>query len=635
MNKHEHCAPYEGKFDFSFFVLCMRFGISVLCSFPLVLGMFYSLPFLWQLGLASAVQIVGGWPFYAGAYKGLRMRSANMDTLVALGTTAAYLYSLIVVLFSVPRAIYFETSALLITFILCGKLLESLATRRAHQEMRALLHLQPRKARIKKGEQFTEVDADTVSEGEIFAVRPGERVPFDGIVEKGESHLDEAMLTGESASVRKRMGSAIFAGTINQEGLLEAKATKVGTATVLGHIVRIVQEAQSSKAPVQRLADRVTAIFVPIVLLISSLTFLIWWFVEGNIVEGIVNAVAVLIIACPCALGLATPIVIVVACGRGAKEGILIKDAAALEKAQKMKTLLVDKTGTITEGSLSVEQVVFADQKGQQIAASLAQHSDHPASKAIAQAVKEKLPVDELKAYPGKGLQGKVGGKVYFLGSPSWLEDLSIDCVEFKAAWNVNARLVALADEKRCLGYFSFADKIKEGAKEAINTLRRQGIRCVLVSGDRKAITASVALQLSFEHFEAEVLPADKAALVASYKKQGDIVGMVGDGINDAPALAASDVGFAIGSGTDVAMETASVILMRSSLTGVVDALALAKAAFGKMRQNLFFAFGYNILGIPLAAAGFLHPVIAAAAMALSSVSVVFNALSLKGKSAP
>ncbi|HKY99999.1 MAG TPA: heavy metal translocating P-type ATPase [Rhabdochlamydiaceae bacterium] len=629
----------EPKFSRLFLLLVARFFVSLLCSLPLIVTMFFAISVPLQIGLATVVQLFGGWPFYKGTLLGLRNKAANMDTLVALGTSTAYLYSLFVVLLNVPRSIYFETGAVLITFILLGKILEMGAKKRAYQGMKSLLMLQPKLVRVKKGDKIEEIDAGMVSGGDVFLVRPGERIPVDGVVIKGDSHVNEAMLTGESVPVHKAVDLEIFAGTVNLESLLEAKAIRVGTETVLSHIIRTVQQAQASKAPIQRLADKVTSIFVPIVLGVSLLTFFIWWAFGSNPVEGLVNAVAVLVIACPCALGLATPTVIMVACARGAKEGILIKDAAVLEIAQKIKTLLIDKTGTVTEGAISVQEVVISkngsSESAVQMAGSLAQNSDHPASKAISRHYKEKnialFQVEEFTAYPGKGVTGKIKGERYYLGSPLFLESARVDSTEFLPVWEkLGSMIVAFGNSARCLGFFVLVDQIKPGSRAVIARLHKKGIECVLISGDRKRVTSEVAASLGFDRYEAEVLPTHKSDVVEAYKKQGRITGMVGDGINDAPALAVADIGFAVGGGTDVALEAASVVLMRPSLEGVFDAIVLAGQTFRKIKQNLIFAFGYNILGIPLAAAGFLHPIIAGAAMALSSISVVLNSLLLQ-----
>jgi len=629
----------EGKkIDWLFFQTLIAFVLSI----PFLLHMFGApLPAVWQVWLATVVQFGAGYTFYLGTWYGLRSFSANMDTLVALGTTAAYGLSLWTIASEQGEHLYFETSVFLIFFILLGRYLEKRAKNRANKGMRALLQLQPKTATIKEDGKRVEVPIEKVPLQSIVMIKPGERVPVDGVVLSGESFIDEAILTGESIPVHKQEGNQVFAGTVNQEGLLEVRARSVGPETALGHIIRLVEQAQSSKAPIQRVADRVTAYFVPAVLLVALMTLLAWTIITYQFSEGIINAVSVLVIACPCALGLATPTAIMVACGRGAKEGILIKDAAVLEKAQKITQVILDKTGTVTEGKLQVLQSALAigsdQEQFDQIAAGMVCYSNHPASQAIS-AFFSKLDVKPLyienyTAYPGKGIGGKVNGEDHYLGSINFMEALKIDVSEFEGRWKQETGMVvALANSKQCLGYFVLADQLKTGSKEAVKSMKRKGISVFLISGDRKQITESIAKELDVDGYEAEVLPSHKAAAVEKHKSKSDVVAMVGDGVNDAPALAAADIGFAIGGGTDVALESATVVLMRSDLKGILDTIELAEQTFKKIRQNLFFAFGYNILGIPLAAFGFLHPLIAGIAMALSSISVVTNSLLLQRK---
>ncbi len=680
---HEHA-------DHSFKTLVIQTVCAFVFTLPLILHMVgIHVPIWWQVILATLVQFGCGYPFYYGTWHGLKRLSANMDTLVALGTTAAYGYSLYSAFTPGPHHLYFETSALLISFILLGKILEMKARRRAGQGMEALMKLQPKTARILIHNQIQEVPIEQISKNAIFLVGPGERIPVDGIVTEGTTHVNEAMLTGESAPVEKHVGDSIFAGTVNQEAMLKGKATNVGAETALGHVVRMVEQAQSSKAPIQRVADRVTAIFVPVVLLIALMTFLGWIAFGVDASKGLINAVAVLIIACPCALGLATPTVIMVATGKAAKEGILIKDAEVLEMAQNIKTILLDKTGTVTEGALNVLQSESNDEEFFSLALGLASLSDHPASKAIAGYLKKNIyraqegfvnldsarqstieargPNDEaivktmaeeedrlgkaraspnslnltergispkemtqFTAFPGKGISGSNQGKIYYLGSPAFLTAMKIDA---SALTDKGGIIVALADEKECLGYFILADRIRRGAKEAVKQLHRMGMKVVLLTGDRKVIAERVAKEIGADGFEGEILPEHKAEHVERLKQKGEVTAMVGDGINDAPALAKADIGIAIGAGTDVALESASVILTKSELIDVAKTVVLARMAFKKIRQNLFFAFGYNCLAIPAAALGFLNPVIAGIAMALSSISVVTNSLLLSRQS--
>ncbi len=591
---------------------------------------------LWlQIALASAVQFGPGFPFYVGTWNGLKQLSANMDTLVCLGTSAAYGYSLYFALMGNKGHLYFETSALLISFILLGRLLEARAKRRANAGMTALFKLQPKTARVyqERGD-YADVPIAQMLRGALFLVRPGERVPVDATVTEGSSHVDEGMLTGESLPVKKEKGSSIYAGTLNQEGALYARAEKLGEETALGQIIRMVEEAQSSKAPIERVADRVTAVFVPLVLGIALLTFFIWWLIAGNPGEGLKNAVAVLVIACPCALGLATPTVIMVATGKAALGNILIKNAEVLETAQNIDVILLDKTGTVTEGKLSVQEMESVDSASLAIAYQLASHSEHPISKAIAAhlQVQSSSPIDmeHFTALAGKGMRASRGNTSYYLGSLAFIKSMQIDTSAFEIKISQSSGTLALlTDENRCLAYFVLADSLKKDAKAAVADFHRLGMKVYLLSGDRSSTAKSIAEELGVDGFRAELLPEEKVAFIREMK--GSVIAMVGDGINDAPALALADVSFAIGAGTDVAMESASVILMGSELSGVGDTVRLARNTFQKIRQNLFFACAYNCLGIPIAAIGLLNPIIAGVAMALSSISVVTNALLLKG----
>lgn len=582
-----------------------------------------------QMVLATVVQFGAGYSFYLGSYKSLRSGTTNMDVLVALGTSAAYFYSLAAATFHFSSHYYFETSAVLIALILLGRFFEHRSKTSAQSGMKALLKMEAKSARIKKEGVIEEVSINLVSRGDIVVVRPGESVPVDGEVVSGSSHLDESMLTGESIPARKEKGSMAFAGTMNMDGSLEIKATRLGKETSLGNIIRLVEEAQGSKAPIQKLADKISGIFVPIVLGIALLTFLIWGFGFQNWTEGLVSGIAVLVIACPCALGLAVPTVIMVACAAGAKEGVLIKDVEGLERAAKVDTLVVDKTGTVTEGKLSVSSIhsMLSDDAFLIKAATLSRHSNHPISEAVT-AHAGNLPLEDVKDFKnhsGKGLSGKG----LLLGSPKFLESegVSLEGFSLKSEKDV---VVAVAEGKKCIGYVTLSDQIKKDSKKAVEELHTLGKKIYLLSGDRKPVVEAVSKALSLDGFYAEVLPEDKAKVIEGFQKKKKIVGMVGDGINDAPALALADVGFAIASGTDVAMESASIGLMRSNLTNLNVALRLSKKTFVKIRQNLFFAFFYNTIGIPLAALGLLNPMIAGLAMALSSISVVLNSLSLR-----
>jgi Cu+-exporting ATPase len=482
--------------------------------------------------------------------------------------------------------------------------------------------------------------------GDLFVVRPGESMPVDGLVASGESGVDESMLTGESLPIHKRTGDKVYAGTLNQQGLLRCRAEGVGAATMLAGIIRLVREAQGTKAPIQRLADQVAGVFVPVVVAISALTFALWWGIGGELAPALVNAVAVLVIACPCALGLATPTAIMVGTGRGAQVGVLVKNAVALERAEKIRTLIIDKTGTLTEGKPVVTDVVpaagFSATDLVAAAASLESGSAHPLAHAVLEHAKELhlalAPLHDFHSVTGKGVQAVLvvpalgGEQTLLLGAPDFLAEsgLAIDAAAIRPLIEQGKTVIAVGGAGRILGYLAIADKLRPSSREAVARLKRMGIEVVMLTGDNAATAKAIAAAAGVGNYRAQVLPGEKAAAVAEFKTEGRVVGMVGDGVNDAPALAAADVSFAIGAGSDVALEAADIALMRNDLLSVVDAISLSRATLGKIRQNLFFAFIYNVLGIPLAAAGMLNPVIAGAAMALSSVSVVSNSLLLR-----
>ena len=641
-----------------------RFWISVALTLPLVGQMFFmfgehghmnELPRWLQLALATPVQFWIGWRFYDGAYKALRGGGANMDVLVALGTSMAWGFSTVVTVFSLDQHVYFEGGAAVITLVLLGKLLEAGAKARTSEAIESLIRLQPKTARIERNGQWVEIAVETLMPGDIFLVRPGESVPVDGQVIEGESSINESMLTGESMPVGKRADDKVFAATANGQGALRCRATGVGEHTLLAGIIRLVGEAQGSKAPVQRLADQISAIFVPVVCVIALLTFLGWWWYSGQFAEALVNAVAVLVIACPCALGLATPTAIMVGTGQGARAGILVKNAEALERAERITVLALDKTGTLTCGTPQVTDVVprgIERAEALRLAAALEQNSEHPLARAIvaehmlaqtqepgkasnaasieptaAPAVNAQK-VQNFKALPGHGVEGEFDGRQLRLGSPTWL-GVDADPV-VRGLQDVGKTVVALADGDQILALLAIADALRPSSRAAVARLRQRGIRVVMLTGDNAATAAAIAAEAGIAEFRAGILPGDKAAAIVELKANGALVAMVGDGINDAPALAAADVSFAIGAGSDAAIEAADLTLIRSDLLGVADAIDLSAATLGKIRQNLFFAFIYNVLGIPLAAAGLLNPVFAGAAMAMSSVSVVSNSLLLK-----
>ena len=611
------------------------------------------LPRWLQLGLATPVQFWLGWRFYDSAWKALRGGGANMDVLVALGTSMAYVFSAVVTLSGAAHLhVYFEASAAVITLVLLGKLLEARAKAKTTAAIEALIRLQPRTARVERDGQLIELDAALLIPGDIFIVRPGESVPVDGEVIDGASNVNEAMLTGESMPVAKHRGERVFAATANGEGMLRCRATGVGEHTLLAGIIRLVAEAQGSKAPVQRLADRVSAVFVPIVCAVALATFIAWWALGGVFSSALINAVAVLVIACPCALGLATPTAIMVASGQGAAAGILIKNAEALERAQKISVLAIDKTGTLTRGEPELTDVLplaLPVAEALRLAAGLEQASEHPLARAIlqhAQAAGVVLPVlDEFRAIPGRGVQGRVAGRWLRLGAPDGFASLDLPAELIDRLQRAGKTVVVLAEDGPAglvagdaeqfapgvaLALLAIADPLRETSRAAVARLKAMGIRVVMLTGDHATTAAAIAEASGIADFRAGILPGDKAATIQALKGDGAVVAMVGDGINDAPALAAADVSFAIGAGSDAAIEAADVTLVRSDLNGIADAVLLSRATLRKIRQNLFCAFIYNVLGIPLAALGLLSPVVAGAAMALSSVSVVANSLLLK-----
>ena len=627
-----------------------RFWIAAALTLPLVAQMAFMfgtsaeahadvIPRWLQLLLATPVQFWIGWRFYVGGFNAIRGGAGNMDVLVALGTSMAWAYSLVVTAWSLHHHhVYFEASATVITLVLLGKILEARAKAKTSAAIEALAKLQPQTARIERDGQLIDVAVATLIPGDVFIVRTGEAIPVDGEVIGGASSANESMLTGESLPVRKDAGDKVFAATINGDGLLRCRATGVGSHTLLAGIIRLVEEAQGSKAPVQRLADKIAAIFVPVVVAIALLTFVAWWALAGDFTQALVNAVAVLVIACPCALGLATPTAIMVGTGQGARAGVLIRNAVALELAEKLKVLVVDKTGTLTEGRPVVTDVVPAgnvdDMTLLQLAASLEQGSTHPLAAAIvARARADGIALaapQNVTTTPGKGMAGEVGGRRVKVGSAAWIKEQGWSAPASDVLAQAGRSVVAVVADESLLGYIGIADPLRATSKAALLRLNRLGIEVVMLTGDNAGTAQAIAREAAITRFEAEVLPGDKAAAVGKLKRDGVLVGMVGDGINDAPALAAADVSFAMAAGSDVAMQAADVTLMRDDLNGVADAISLSRATLSKIRQNLFFAFIYNVLGIPLAALGMLNPVIAGAAMAASSVSVVSNSLLLK-----
>jgi P-type Cu+ transporter len=619
-----------------------KFLVAFIFTLPLLMQMIVGreVPGWIQLILASIVQFWCGKEFYTASFYSLKARSANMDLLIALGTSAAYFFSLCVYLFKVPQHLYFESSAMIITLILLGRWLEAKSKGQASEAIQKLLSLQPKTARVQRQSEFVEIPIDEIHVGDLLLVRPGENIPVDGEVVEGSSSVNEAMLTGESLPVFKATKDKVYAATNNQNGALKIRATQVGRNTTLAGIIRLVERAQNSRAPIQRLADQVSEVFVPMVIVISLITFLSWWIYHGDFSQALINAVAVLVISCPCALGLATPTVIMVSSGVGASQGILFKDAAAIERAENLQTIVFDKTGTLTEGKPKVSDLIVKEKDKKtflEVALSLEEHSQHPLANAISNYAQshavQALPVNQFYSVAGKGVYGTIQEKKYYLGSLRYAKESGLDLAEseINTLEGEGKTCVALWTEEKLLGWMAITDQVRTSSREAVAALEAMGIKTVMMTGDYQKTAQSIAQKVGIQEFYAEVLPEAKASKVEEIKKTQK-TGMVGDGINDAPALAMADVGFALGAGSDIAVEASDVTLVRNDLLSVVKAIQLSKATMRKVKQNLFFAFIYNILGIPLVALGLLNPMIAAGAMALSSLSVVTNALILKRK---
>ena len=624
------------------------FIISAILSIPLFSAMFFHMAGIhnilsngwFQLALATPVQFIIGYRFYKGAYNALRGGGANMDVLISMGTSAAYFYSIYNLLTGVHEY-YFESSAVIITLILLGKTFEAVAKGKTSEAIKKLMGLQPKTAKVIKDGVEMDIPIEKVEIGDIIVVRPGEKIPVDGIIVEGNSSVDESMLTGESIPVDKSVDDEVIGATINKYGAFKFRATKIGKDTVLSQIIKLVEDAQGSKAPVQRLADKISGIFVPVVVVIALLTFIGFYFISDfNI--GLVNAVAVLVIACPCALGLATPTAIMVGTGKGAENGILIKSGEHLERAHKMDTIVFDKTGTITKGEPEVTDIVSITEIEKEeilrIAASVEKTSEHPLGQSIVKKGEEELlklsiPTD-FAAIPGKGLRAILEDKEILVGNRKLMGDNNISISEGEKDLlrleeeGKTAMLISI--DNKLSGIIAVADQIKETSQKAIEQLKSMGLEVYMITGDNERTAKAIAKEVGITNILAEVLPENKAEVVEKLKSEGKHIGMVGDGINDAPALAAADVGFAIGTGTDVAMEAADITLMRGDLSGVVTAIKLSHRTMKTIKENLFWAFFYNTIGIPFAALGFLDPMIAGAAMAFSSVSVVTNSLRLK-----
>ena len=630
--------------------------LAIILAIPFVISMIFNMfnilvPIISniyvQLVIATFVQIYIGRKFYKNAYMAIRSKSSNMDVLVALGTTASYLYSLYNIIFlkSKSHSIYFESSVIIITLILLGKYMEANAKTKTTSAIEKLITLKPKKATIIKDDKQQQINIDDVKVGDILLVKPGEKIPVDGIIVKGQAFIDESMITGESMPIEKDVGQSVIGATINKNTSFTFKATKVGTNTMLYQIIKMVEQAQGSKAPIEKIADKVSSIFVPSVLIIALITFLVWIFVFKDVNMAFVSMVSVLVIACPCALGLATPTAIMIATGIGAQHGILIKGGEYLETAGKVDTLVLDKTGTITKSKPEVTDFITISENISQdlnmdlkyIAAMAEKKSEHPVGNAIYEYCKQKYSkiedVDKFTSIPGQGVEVEYKNRKIVLGTRKLMHKYEVKVIDqedkIDNLQNQEKTVILMVIDAKLVAIIAVADIVKPDSKEAISKLKTLDLDMYMITGDNQVVANTIAKEVGIDNVFAEVLPENKKEKIEMLKKQGKIVAMVGDGINDSPALALSDVSIAIGNGTDIAIDASNIILMNSNLTSVYETMILSRKTLSKIKQNLFWAFIYNIIGIPIAMSGMLNPMIAGAAMAFSSVSVVCNSLSL------